>query len=707
MGRKSIKEMYWLLCGSDELFDEFGTLVKRFTNGELLNEFADFPVGTRQMKELNPSLFRCFEGGITEEQILVILRIISDGGGLLKKDPKCVVQLNSMEELAKTAKAEKVLERVLLEYYISKDKVPDTTTFEDLKAMLDINTFTMNKCRRAAGEDWILEQQVRSKKKHDMPSALVLRLENIWSLKHGGPKRNRMDPYKIFVRDRETRVIEPNPIQGDPKCAPLVIVDLARRDLDIFGDQEVLELMNFALGIGLGDTKFFVFFCRPGKQVASVLWAMESLVDFYKRIEIGSFRKKVPMKYTDDIFDTREETVILAAFSVDEMSIEAWEKMFRPTGRMKPTNYFFSLVKDKDFGDMISTKDAGEKMDEDKVRLQNLTDLAPRWEMLQMGEGLVNKDCKPFNVIKHLVQYYSETADTVLDFFSGGQVLKVALFSGRECFSVACTNQEGEFLKDYPDYLRQSELAEKTWKNVEVMHNGGENLYKDDEEEDDNVHEVLPIETLVPPVLGKTFVFSNDSLLDNLLQEKILDLVPLDKDTTNDVGEAEVDKGQQEGESQEGAKGEAGGENQEKEKETNLEKIESDPNAQRTGKEIIQFSPSTSLDSSIIETLIKRSMDRYGDANKPLGHLSTGEFHVGYRLTSGRFRGRIISLNNWSAHLRKYGNHNTFERVYENRPSAGEQSQSLQASLGSNSIYEYGSLIISDDEGESSRSKDT
>ena len=211
MGRKSIKEMYWLLCSSDDLFHQFQVLVKLFINGELLNEMGELPDGPRQMILLNPSLFRCFEGSIYEEQILQILKQVCANEGLLKKDPKCVKTMNSMEELAKTAKANLVLERVILEYYISKDKVPVGTTFEEIKKDLNFNAYTMNKCRRAAGEDWILEQQVRSKKKHDMPAALSARLENIWAFVHGGPTRDRMDPFKIFHWDDEVGNITPEP----------------------------------------------------------------------------------------------------------------------------------------------------------------------------------------------------------------------------------------------------------------------------------------------------------------------------------------------------------------------------------------------------------------------------------------------------------------------------------------------------------------
>ena len=492
-------------------------------------------------------------------------------------------------------------------------------------------------------------------------------------------------------------------------------MDLARRDFQLNGG-EVYLAIDWALGIGEDDTKMFVFFCRPGDQVGAVLEAINGHSDMYKKVEIGSFKKKESIIYDDNLFPSRDETIILAGMSVDDLSNESWKKVFFPMGKKYPTNYFFSLPKDMDFGKFRSTKDPGEKTDEEEIRLQNLTDLAPRWDMLEMGQGLVNLDCKPSRVIEHFIKYYSMTADTILDFFSGGQVLKTALFCGRECFSIAKSKREVEFLTDYPYYLRQSQMVQKTWDNVKIMHDGGEIEHENSDDEEQQDQDASLDQNVQPLAQGKAFVLQDDKFFDDILAEQsltvvnpenpvnpdvplnplLLNEVPSDQVLLNPVPPNQVSSDQV----------------PPNEVPVGQETIDK---ADQSGKEIILYSPDV-FGSKIqphtfqnIEIVIGQFLEQHkDDDNLLLGHMNRQKIKTGYKIIEGPYKGTTIPENRMMDFRKEHGEKYRYERVYETVAVAGDASSSLQQSLGSNSIiYEYGSLLVGDQEEDSSESKGT
>lgn len=81
--------------------------------------------------------------------------------------------------------------------------------------------------------------------------------------------------------------------------------------------------------------------------------------------------------------------------------------------------------------------------------LKAIIDCAPRFEMVGDSGGLVNPHCKPHRMIKLIIENFSLSGDTVLDFFLGGQVLKTSLMRKRECFVYANTEKELNFIEAY------------------------------------------------------------------------------------------------------------------------------------------------------------------------------------------------------------------------------------------------------------------
>ncbi|CAM6106933.1 unnamed protein product [Calypogeia fissa] len=93
--------------------------------------------------------------------------------------------------------------------------------------------------------------------------------------------------------------------------------------------------------------------------------------------------------------------------------------------------------------------------DEEKelTEVNELIHRAPRFDMVGDTGGFVNPFAKPRQLYHQLISRLSRAGDTVLDFFFGGQVLKVALFSKRECFAFSDSDREYLFTGAYAALL--------------------------------------------------------------------------------------------------------------------------------------------------------------------------------------------------------------------------------------------------------------
>jgi DNA modification methylase len=45
----------------------------------------------------------------------------------------------------------------------------------------------------------------------------------------------------------------------------------------------------------------------------------------------------------------------------------------------------------------------------------------------------VNKEAKPARMLRNILEWFTHEGDTVMDFFSGGNLMRVALQEQREC----------------------------------------------------------------------------------------------------------------------------------------------------------------------------------------------------------------------------------------------------------------------------------
>jgi hypothetical protein len=97
---------------------------------------------------------------------------------------------------------------------------------------------------------------------------------------------------------------------------------------------------------------------------------------------------------------------------------------------------------------------------------------APRWEFGSSAlQGFVNPWAKPGKVIEEIINRFSVEDDTILDFFSGGQVMKHFFIMKRECFVYSDSKRDFEFLKLYVSNLKQAlPSVRRFFSNFEVKH---------------------------------------------------------------------------------------------------------------------------------------------------------------------------------------------------------------------------------------------
>jgi hypothetical protein len=125
--------------------------------------------------------------------------------------------------------------------------------------------------------------------------------------------------------------------------------------------------------------------------------------------------------------------------------------------------YKFS-ERDIDFIPPASKASSQGSMDEEEADIdkvdeglrRKLIDTAPRSDMVGCRGGFVNRFAKPKRFLVNVIQKFSNKGDTVLDFFSGGQVLRSAILCGRECFVYSLSKQEGDLMQEYGRVLTKA-----------------------------------------------------------------------------------------------------------------------------------------------------------------------------------------------------------------------------------------------------------
>lgn len=117
---------------------------------------------------------------------------------------------------------------------------------------------------------------------------------------------------------------------------------------------------------------------------------------------------------------------------------------------------------------------------------------APHYSDVELSGNLVNPTCKPHCVLIDIIMQFSSCGDNVLDFFSGGSMLKSAFSSRPECFVYSDTRKEFDFMKLYPSSIQVIPSIIRLWEKVASI-NRDEKI--DDHDDDDDI-------TIVPDEVG-------------------------------------------------------------------------------------------------------------------------------------------------------------------------------------------------------------
>ena len=493
--KRSLKEIFWLLLGSDELFSAWKGMCTDWISGILMDGHGEANEVARDPNKLTPALFRCFEGEISEHCILKIISSVREGKAFLKKDASSQSALPSMEELAKTEKVMGVLKEVILDFYIQnfKEKFTSTDTWVDVESRLGFDEAELQRIRRACPDSFISAYVARNVAKPPTPAALRSRLTNIFFKTYGGSERIRQEPYKVFYTDNLCATLDPPQLNEAPPCAPLAFVDFSRRNTRVYLGVEVEVLLKYAVDLGQNEVTVVIFFITLGPQVKHVYDTLEKLkATMSIHVEHGHYERHGVYTAPGLYFKNTNDIIMFVGLSYDTMTSQQWKKVF-VSGTSEPldASFCFESQYDLDFLEAGYKKSAApnesekaKELRQKKEWLVTLKSRNPRFSFCGMAGGLVNPDAKPRRVYKDLIRMFSNSVDTVMDFFSGGAVLKSALETQRECFCYVDRMKEVEFLLLYPGHLREITNIGVFWDNVVDIHKGKKPRPKDNAADD-------------------------------------------------------------------------------------------------------------------------------------------------------------------------------------------------------------------------------
>src|SRR5450759_2968452 len=486
--RSSVGELNWILYASQDLYLYWRQVCMRWIDGELLG--PDENEGKqKKMDMVTPALFKCFESDLIEKYIFSILDKIMEGRCLLKKDKNNKSDIPSMSDLAKNAKCFRAMKPKIGNYLCEKypEHFPADITWKGVTMRLPelADEKEMTRCKVMCGEQYVLSITAKNKKELTMPDSLQNALNVFVAANFGVHLRERKVSFLVVKTEDLCVTTEPTSLGTDNPTCPLAIVDFGRRDVKAWSVEQLKVFFRWIVTYIRCQVINVGIFVRPGLLFFNILQALDSIKDFYIQVEFGSYAGP-KNRFLDPklVIADQRELVLLAGFA--NQSKHDWADEFSELTSL----HFQYLEKfDMDFRTNFHTNceqiPKGENREEKEARLREeyvtaLKAQAPRYDKGGADGGWVNPDCKPYAILKELITSLTTTKQTVFDFFSGGQVLKAALFLQRECIVFVDTPKECLFVEAYPHLLRALPRVDKFWSLMESIHRGEKVVDEDD-----------------------------------------------------------------------------------------------------------------------------------------------------------------------------------------------------------------------------------
>jgi hypothetical protein len=461
-----IKEYYWITFAEDDLFDLWKQVCDLWVKGKLIDQNGK--KGTkRTAKGINPTVFSCFEGDISPEEIIEILKRVKSGEVYLKKHHANTDGKLSMEELAYTCKVQKRLKKEIIAFFertYSADFLPPAD-WERVCAVLPKfkEAKVLERLVKVAGRQYQSELLKQNVPDPMMPVTLQQELEKIYDTQFGNLKRNQNVPFEIFHTEYLGRDVHaPREVYPEVKLA---IVDFGRDETPHYPMHKIKELFKHFLNLKLAPFFVTIFFLRDPSMLPEIMSAVQAVCEetgMEARYEWGNYARDVAKKPAQGQFYCQGSELI-AAVGITGLMHPDWSQCFKSqSAGNRHLEYSSVDSKLEEWDEPASRPHGGEE--EDKWIAKYMLQCPPRYEFVHPGrQGLVNPRVKPLKMLRQLILRFTEPGNTVLDIFSGGMVMKLALMAEREVFCYTDNAVERAFVEKYVGELSRKVEAIKIW----------------------------------------------------------------------------------------------------------------------------------------------------------------------------------------------------------------------------------------------------
>jgi hypothetical protein len=135
--QKEIKDLYWIILGSDEMFTLWWDVCESYLACKL-PDGAGKTEKARKPEAINLSSFNCFKGNISKANIMEILKMVKAEKALLKKNKESDSDIPKMEDIAKSLKQQNLLQKEIMRFFEDNywENFPMPLTWEDLTAKI-------------------------------------------------------------------------------------------------------------------------------------------------------------------------------------------------------------------------------------------------------------------------------------------------------------------------------------------------------------------------------------------------------------------------------------------------------------------------------------------------------------------------------------------------------------------------------------------
>ncbi len=407
IGDKWASRDYHMIVSSQDVFDGWVTIMKKYAKGELLSQGES---SRKKGRQPSPATFRCLMG-LKDGEVATLQQEINEGSILFLKNKWDNEDVIDMETRAKQIKQDRVLKEELVSLFNASitNNNGALKTWEELVIDFDITEDAYSKILGVCS-DWVQKKLTRGADAGPLPNGAKDIVTFFLRKKENPHESSSTLPWRVYVVGCNLEALELiHNVYKDPITIGVVVLDAAHGVEGMKWDSfKFGRLVSSLLKMTCDPKQFILLSFLTRRQMATFEDALEGMKCKYTML-VGSI----------DFLSASSNFALGAIDTFVVLTLVNMEKHFINLDRYvnnvnKPCILDNTIV---DEGDKVND------LEEDQ----------------QLARAILKKKK---HVINATIKAFNDEHEVVLDVFACGLASKAALFNHKKTIAVVCNTQE-------------------------------------------------------------------------------------------------------------------------------------------------------------------------------------------------------------------------------------------------------------------------